>query len=106
MIRTIHHPSTDEIDLATVLRVLGDPVRLTIVRLLAEGGEQNCAALQEKLDMPVSTCSYHLRLLREAGVTRTRPSGTERFMSLRSDDLDARFPGLLGAVAERAPSLH
>ena len=66
-----------------------------IVRLLAEQGEQNCAALQGKLDMPVSTCSYHLRLLREAGVTRTRAEGTQRFISLRSEDLERRFPGLV-----------
>ena len=98
MPRAIHHPNVDDIDLATVLRALGDPVRLTIVRLLAEEGEQNCATLQAKLDMPVSTCSYHLRLLREAGVTRTRAAGTERWMSVRQADLDARFPGLLGSL--------
>ncbi len=98
MVRKIHHPSTEEIDLATVLRTLGDPGRLEIVRLLARDGEQNCATLQGQLDMPVSTCSYHLKLLREAGVTRTRASGTERFMSVRRDDLEARFPGLLDSI--------
>jgi DNA-binding transcriptional ArsR family regulator len=98
MASTIHHPSTDDIDLATVLRTLGDPARLTIVRLLARAGEQNCTALQSQLEMPVSTCSYHLKLLREAGVTRTRASGTVRYMSLRRDDLDSRFPGLLDAL--------
>ena len=40
-------------------------------------------------------CSYHLRLLREAGVTRTRAEGTQRFISLRRDDLEERFPGLV-----------
>ena len=107
MASPIHHPSTHDIDLATVLRALGDPARLEIVRLLSERGEQNCAALQSQLGMPVSTCSYHLRLLREAGVTRTRASGTVRYMSVRRDDLDTRFPGLLDAlaadVAEPAP---
>ena len=106
MPRAIHHPNTDDIDLATVLRALGDPVRLTIVRLLAEQGEQNCAALQSKLDMPVSTCSYHLRLLREAGVTRTRAAGTERWMSVRQEDLDARFPGLLDALGGGPGAAH
>jgi DNA-binding transcriptional ArsR family regulator len=98
MPRAIHHPNVDDIDLATVLRALGDPVRLTIVRLLAEEGEQNCATLQAKLDMPVSTCSYHLRLLREAGVTRTRAEGTERHVSLRREDLDRLYPGLLDVI--------
>jgi DNA-binding transcriptional ArsR family regulator len=47
------------------------------------------------MGLPVSTCSYHLRLLREAGVTRTRAEGTQRFISLRREDLDGRFPGLV-----------
>jgi len=102
MASQIHHPGVDDIDLANVLRTVGDPARLEIVRVLARGGEQNCSALQEQLDMPISTCSYHLKLLREAGVTRTRAEGTLRYMSLRRDDLDARFPGLLDALAAEA----
>ena len=54
--------------------------------------------------MPLSTCSYHLRLLREAGVTRTRGSGTVRNVSLRREDLDSRFPGLLDALEADAPA--
>jgi DNA-binding transcriptional ArsR family regulator len=99
--RTIHHPATSELDLATVLRTLGDPVRLAIVRLLQEDGERRCAMLSEELDIPNSTLSYHLRQLREAGITRTRAEGTERYSSLRADDLDARFPGLLEALRVR-----
>jgi len=34
-------------------------------------------------------------VLREAGVIRQRDEGTRRLNSLRRDDLDARFPGLL-----------
>ena len=67
---------------------------------LAGGEERPCNQLQEALGLPASTCSYHLRLLREAGVTRTRAEGTERFTSLRRDDLDARFPGLVDVLLE------
>ncbi len=104
--RAIHHPSSGDVDLATVLRTLGDPGRLTILRALAASGEQTCGELQERVAMPVSTCSYHLRLLREAGVTRTRASGTTRFVSLRRADLDDRFPGLLAALAADAAMLE
>jgi DNA-binding transcriptional ArsR family regulator len=97
-VREIRHPPADQIDLATVLRTVGDPVRLEIVRMLADGGERNCGQMTEALGLPTSTGSYHLRLLREAGVTRTRAEGTERHISLRRDDLDERFPGLLDAV--------
>lgn len=34
-------------------------------------------------------------------MTRTRVEGTHRHVSLRRDDLDARFPGLLEAVLQR-----
>jgi hypothetical protein len=37
-------------------------------------------------------------VLREAGVIRQRVEGTTRLNSLRRDDLDDRFPGLLDAV--------
>jgi DNA-binding transcriptional ArsR family regulator len=93
-VRTIHHPSTGEIDLATVLRTLGDPHRLAIVAQLREGGELTCSQLRDAVGLPDSTLSYHLRLLREAGVTRTRADGTERHTSLRGADLEERFPGL------------
>ncbi len=101
-VREIHHPSTAEIDLATVLRATGDPVRLAVIGLLADGGERTCSALREDLEMPASTLSYHLRLLREAGVTRSRPDGTERHVSLRTADLQERFPGLVDVLVANA----
>ncbi len=94
----IHHPATAELDLARVLRAVGDPVRLAIVRLLADGQERTCNDVQDALGLPSSTSSYHLRLLREAGLTRTRALGTERRITLRRADLDERFPGLLDAL--------
>jgi DNA-binding transcriptional ArsR family regulator len=93
----IPHPPAEAIDLATVMRTLGDPLRLEIVRLLADG-ERGCGELSEALGIPASTGSYHLRLLREAGVTRTRADGTHRVIGLRRDDLDERFPGLLDVL--------
>jgi DNA-binding transcriptional ArsR family regulator len=91
----IPHPPASAIDLATILRVTGDPLRLEIVRLLADGRPRSCSDVSTALGLPPSTCSYHLRLLREAGVTRTRAEGTLRELSLRRDDLESRFPGLL-----------
>ena len=101
-VREIRHPPADQIDLATVLRTVGDPVRLEIVRLLADGGERTCGPLAAVLGLPVSTGSYHLRLLREAGVTRTRADGTQRLISLRRDDLEGRFPGLVDVLTQSA----
>jgi DNA-binding transcriptional ArsR family regulator len=49
-----------------------------------------------------STCTHHFRVLREAGVVHQRPEGTARMNSLRREDLDARFPGLLDTILSSA----
>jgi DNA-binding transcriptional ArsR family regulator len=94
----IFHPPASSLDLATVLRTLGDPVRLEMVQMLADGQPRSCSALTDALGLPASTGSYHMRLLREAGITRARQDGTTREISLRRDDLDDRFPGLVDVL--------
>ena len=94
----IPHPSVEALDLPTILRTLGDPLRLDVVKLLADGLEHPCGALADELGVPASTGSYHMRLLREAGITRTRATGTTRLISLRRNDLEARFPGLVDVL--------
>jgi DNA-binding transcriptional ArsR family regulator len=90
------HPAPEEIQLAAVLHALSDPMRLRIVAALADGGERSC----KSIDLPVvkSTCTHHFRVLREAGVIRQRLESTTKLTSLRREDLDGRFPGLVDAV--------
>jgi DNA-binding transcriptional ArsR family regulator len=94
------HPRRDQIELAAVLHALSDPVRLRIVAGLADGDERTC----KSFDVPVvkSTCTHHFRVLRDAGVIRQRQEGTARLNSLRREDLEQRFPGLLAAVLSAA----
>ena len=92
------HPPTASLDLATIMRTLGDPVRLKILRLLADGRPRLCGEIAGTLALPNSTSSYHLRLLREAGLTRSRAAGTQRYVTVRQDDLEERFPGLLAVL--------
>ena len=93
---TLTQPSCNDVDLATVMAALSDPVRVSIVRSLAGAGECACGTLD--LGVSPATRSHHFRVLREAGITHTRPEGTHRYVSLRRDELDARFPGLLDAI--------
>lgn len=93
-------PDRAAVVLEQVLDALADPVRLQIVRELAGLGESPCGALA--VPVSESTRSHHLRTLREAGVTRTRIAGTQRLVSLRRDDLDLLFPGLLDVVIAAA----
>ena len=94
----IPHPPAEALDLVTIMRTLGDHLRLEIVRLLGDGRPRVCNELSGALGIPPSTGSYHLRLLREAGITRTEAKGTERLITLRRDDLDERFPGLVDVL--------
>jgi len=96
------HPAREEIELPAVLHALSDPIRLEIVRKLREcGDERRCGTF----DVPVtkSTLTHHFRVLREAGVIRQRQDGTARMTRLRTDDLEARFPGVLEPILRAAP---
>ena len=79
-----------------MLHALSDPARLEIVRGLAADGERQCGTFD--LGLTKATRSHHFKVLREAGLTYTRLEGTARFVTLRRDEIDARFPGLLDAV--------
>nr|AGU11688.1 hypothetical protein [uncultured organism] len=97
---TYEHPEVAELTLPAVLFALSDPVRLEIVGQLAGWQEGTppfvCASVGPQ--MPKSTRSHHLKVLRESGVTYSVQSGRQRQLSLRREDLDARWPGLLDAV--------
>jgi DNA-binding transcriptional ArsR family regulator len=97
----LEEPRADDMTLAAVMAALSDPVRVRIVRRLASsGGELTCGTFD--LGISKATRSHHFKVLREAGLTHTRSEGTHRHVSLRREDCDARFPGLLEAVLTAA----
>ena len=97
----VTQPDRAQLELAAVLHALSDPMRLRIVAALAATDEQPACG---SFDLPVtkSTCTHHFKVLREAGVISQRQQGTARLNSLRREDLDARFPGLLASVLQAA----
>jgi DNA-binding transcriptional ArsR family regulator len=93
----LEQPETDEIELTEVLHALSDPMRLRLVReLYDDGGERSCGSFH--LPIAKSTLTHHWRVLRDAGVVTAREEGTRKLHSLRRDDLDRRFPGLLASI--------
>jgi len=97
--RQLPQPSRDSLDLITILGAFADPVRLTLLRnMYTSPDAENCADLAEGLDVTPPTVSHHYRVLREAGLTTTHVEGRRRIVTLRREDLEARFPGLLAAV--------
>lgn len=70
----VNSPFMDEQNLpeaAAVLKALADPNRLRIFSLLMQGDSCN-GELNERLGLPPNLLSHHLRVLREAGLVRSR----------------------------------
>ncbi|KAA3511708.1 ArsR/SmtB family transcription factor [Agrobacterium rosae] len=94
--RAIPHPALEDVNLTQVLYALSDPVRLEVVRQLANGGQATCSALDG--GRPKSSMSHHFKVLREGGLVFTRTDGPAHLNELRRKEIDERFPGLLDAV--------
>ncbi len=92
------HPARSELQLTDVLFALSDPERLAIVRQLAGGPLEMAQCHLSDPSMPKSTKSHLMKVLREAGVIRNEPLGRGRRLTLRREDLETRFPGLIGSV--------
>jgi ArsR family transcriptional regulator len=65
-------------ELARAFKVLGDPVRLRVLSLIAahKGGEVCVCEITDAFDLTGPTISYHLRQLREAGLVNCERRGT------------------------------
>jgi hypothetical protein len=94
----VTHPDRDAICLDKVLTALGSPIRLAAVKVIAQQEACPCCAVLPH--MRKSTMTHHFRILRDSGVVWQRHIGREYKLSLRREDLDSRFPGLLDAILQ------
>ncbi|MFG3406273.1 ArsR/SmtB family transcription factor [Streptomyces sp. NPDC048142] len=101
-VRVYQHPETSEIAMPRVLFALSEPLRLGMVRTLVERGEVDSIELGP--DLPRSTLTHHTSLLRESGIVFVRAEGRKCMIRLRTDDLEARFPGLIRTVLNGYPA--
>jgi DNA-binding transcriptional ArsR family regulator len=95
--RNYTHPKATSVRLTDILFALSDPTRLSFVVALYRHGSEYTPGEMRELGGGISksTVTHHNKSLREAGLTRTRTEGTRCYVSLRTADLEARFPGLL-----------
>ena len=89
---------TNPTQVARWFHALSDETRLRIVEML-QRGEYCVCDLQESVGAVQSRLSFHLKVLREAGLVNDRKEGRWNFYSLRPDVLDEMSAYLL----ERKP---
>ena len=95
-------------DIATIMRALGHPVRLNILRIISrqERGECCCADVTESLTLAQSTVSQHIKVLLDAGLIERKPRGTRNCYIVQHDRLaalGAAFSGLVVGLGPAAP---
>ncbi len=99
--RSLFHPSVDDISVEGILHALSDPIRVGIFAQIAAGqSAQPCAAFLEFADrqVPKSTLSQHFKVLREAGLIRSERRGVELLNTTRCEEISERFGPLLSAI--------
>ena len=66
---------------AKLFKAFGDEKRLCILELLRDGEKCACELI-DRLDMPQSTLSYHMKILCETGVVEGREDGKWTYYSI------------------------
>lgn len=90
-------PDIAEFDFPRILAAVADPVRLSILKQLANAQEAlSCGAIE--LPVKASTATHHFAALRQAGVLHQYYVGTSRMNLLRIDDMERAYPGFLPSV--------
>jgi len=101
--RPLFHPALEDIAVEGLLHALCDPVRAAIfLEIAASTSPKTCSTFLtvKDRDIPKSTLSQHFKVLREAGLIRSERQGVEVHNTSRCKEIDARFPGLIGAIVE------
>ncbi len=90
-------------ELADVMRALGHPVRLSILRILSQKHSDCCCTdVTECLPLAQSTVSQHIKVLLDAGLIERHAKGTRNCYSLNTTRLEAlngAFSGLYSGLA-------
>ena len=98
--RSLPHPTREQLELPAILDALSDPTRLKLFIEISQRDESPCGAFTHLASK--TNVTYHVQRLREAGLVWVRIQGTSRLISLRREDVDARFPGLLDSILAAA----
>lgn len=81
-------------DGAEILKVLGHPARMALIKVMMEKGPVNVTSLYEELEAPQSTVSQHLAKLKTAKII----SGTRKGLEIYYEVTDERVETILNTV--------
>jgi len=87
-------------NLIQIFKALSDPNRLFIIQSLIEdepGAERHCTSFG--LQLTRATRSHHFKILREAGLISQVDRGNCSLATLRREEIDKAFPGLLQLIS-------
>ena len=93
---TIEMSGRTDLQGAELLAVAADPIRWRLLTLLAAGGSCVCN-LQERVPIAANLLSYHLKVLREAGLVTASRRGRWIDYALAPTALDRLHSALPGA---------
>ena len=99
VMKAYSHPAMRDVPLHAVMQALSDPCRVAIVRELVQANGRALACHEVPLNISKATRSHHFEVLRAAGIIFTRTEGTKCMTSLRRNELNRRFPGLLKLIS-------
>lgn len=95
----------DEADLAAIAKALGHPVRVRIMRILAERRACLCGELVTELPVSQATVSQHLRVLKEAGLVSGEVDGPRVCYCANVERLQ-RLAALVGLLHRPEAATH
>ncbi|MBI0103279.1 helix-turn-helix transcriptional regulator [Gilliamella sp. W8145] len=87
-------------NLIQIFKALSDPNRLLIIKSLIEdepGAERHCTSFG--LQLTRATRSHHFKILREAGLISQVDRGNCSLATLRREEIEKKFPGLLELIS-------
>jgi ArsR family transcriptional regulator len=88
-----------------LLKALADPIRLQVIEALGHG-ERCVCELTEELGLAQSKLSFHLKVLREAGLLADRQSGRWVYYQLQPEALESLRGWLAGLAAGCTAPAH
>lgn len=94
--RELFHPNIEQLNLSTILSALADPIRLSLIKNITNNPEATCSNCN--INLAKSALSHHFKVLRQSGLIKVRIEGKQHFLSVRYDEIEGRFPGVLSSI--------